>query len=83
MAQGFSEKSAEKEMTEIKCRKPLPGSKKGTLKEKNDLIVNFITSVEKKAEDIGLVREILQYFTFIKNIKDIEVKQPRLTNFDN
>jgi hypothetical protein len=57
VAQGFSEKSAEKEMTEIKCRKPLPGSKKGTLKEKNDLIVNFITSVEKKTEDIGLAWE--------------------------
>merc|ERR1712083_742 len=54
---GFNEKAARSEMTEIKCRKPLPGSKVGTLKEKNDLIIDFIKSVEKKADNIGLAWE--------------------------
>merc|ERR1711890_105341 len=51
-AQGFEEKAAQKEMDDIKCRKPLPGSKSGTLKEKNDLIMNLVNTVEKKTGDL-------------------------------
>ena len=61
-SQGFEEKAALREMEDLQCRKPLPGSKSGTLKEKNDLIMKLVNTVEKKTDDIGTVSLNLYIF---------------------
>ena len=52
---GFGDQEILEEIGKVKCKKPLPGAKAGTLKEKNEKMMKLINSVEKKSGDIAEV----------------------------